>query len=65
MYGWFWGHLPGPTPVRILLSVVIIAVLVVVLFLVVFPVIDEMLPIDESEIETAGLGFPGLRGSSA
>lgn len=58
MYGWLWNVLPGPTPVRILLLVLLFALLVVVLFLWVFPIVDAMLPIDESEIETAGSSTP-------
>ncbi|GAB3594172.1 hypothetical protein GCM10027446_17650 [Angustibacter peucedani] len=32
MYGWLWRHLPGPTPVRALVCVVLVAAVVVVLF---------------------------------
>ena len=26
MYGWLWRHLPGPTPVRLVLAVLLAAV---------------------------------------
>jgi len=53
MYGWFWNHLPGPVPVRILLALAIFALIVVLLFLYVFPLVDSWLPFDESNVDAA------------
>ena len=44
MYGWIWRALPGPTPVKLLGSVVLLAAVVAVLFFVVFPVVEPHLP---------------------
>ncbi|RZS91244.1 hypothetical protein EV189_0480 [Motilibacter rhizosphaerae] len=44
MYAWIWRHLPGPWPVRTLLSLVLLAATVAVLFTVVFPWAEQALP---------------------
>ena len=44
MYAWIWRHLPGPWPVRTLLSVVLVAVAVLLLFTVAFPWAEDSLP---------------------
>lgn len=51
MYSWFWNHLPGPVPLRVLLTFLILAMIVVLLFLYVFPAVDAWLPFDESDVE--------------
>ena len=58
MYGWMWSHLPGPTPIRLLITFLFAFLLVAVLFLWVFPAIDEMLLIDDSEISSSGEVLP-------
>lgn len=55
MYGWMWSNLPGPTPVRILITVLLAFLVVAVLYLWVFPVVDEKLQIDDSQISSAGV----------
>lgn len=44
MYAWIWRHLPGPWPVRALLSLMIAAAVVFGLFTVVFPWAEHALP---------------------
>ena len=44
MYGWIWRHLPGPWPVRVVLSLVLAGAVVVLLFTVVFPWAEHALP---------------------
>ena len=44
MYAWMWRHLPGPTPVRVLLALTLVALVVVVLFAAVFPWAEAVLP---------------------
>lgn len=46
MYAWLWQHLPGATPTRILLAVLLTAAVVALLFGVAFPWIDQHLAID-------------------
>lgn len=63
MYGWMWGHLPGPVPVRLLITLLLAFLIVGVLFVWVYPAIDEMLSIDDSEISTSGLSRTDERAS--
>lgn len=44
MYAWIWRRLPGPLPVRVLLSVLLVALVVAVLFTWVFPWAETSLP---------------------
>ena len=53
MYGWMWSRLPGPVPVRLLISFLFALLLIAVLFLWVFPLIDGMLNIDDSEVSSS------------
>lgn len=46
MYGWIWRKLPGATPVKLLLALVIVAVVCVLLFTIVFPWVSSILPVD-------------------
>jgi len=54
MYGWLWNHLPGPTPVRVLLALLVASALVVVLFAWVFPWLEPRLPFTDVTVDTAG-----------
>jgi hypothetical protein len=47
MYGWLWRRLPGPTPLRVLLAVLLVLAVVVALFLVVFPWLEPRLPFND------------------
>lgn len=44
MYAALWALLPGPTPVRILISVVLVALVLLLLFTVVFPWASQFVP---------------------
>ena len=44
MYGFIWRHLPGPTPVKILISVVLLAAVFMLLMEVIFPIISQYMP---------------------
>jgi hypothetical protein len=46
MYIWIWRHLPGPTPVRVLQSLLLFLLVVALLFFVVFPWAEPYLPFD-------------------
>ena len=54
MYGWIWRHLPGPTPVRALIALVLIAGIVLLLFTVVFPWLEPLLPFTDVTVDDAG-----------
>lgn len=51
MYGWIWNHLPGPTPVRVLLTLAVVAAVVALLFTVVFPWAVTWLPGQDVSVE--------------
>jgi hypothetical protein len=51
MYAFVWRHLPGPLPVRILLTLVLIAAVVAVLFLWVFPDIAPHMPFNNGTVD--------------
>ncbi|MFD4293650.1 hypothetical protein ACFWPA_05605 [Rhodococcus sp. NPDC058505] len=44
MYGYFWGVLPGPRPVKVLLATVLAAAVFLLLMEVVFPWVSEQMP---------------------
>lgn len=54
MYGWIWRHLPGPTPVRLLIALVVIAGIVLLLFTVVFPWLEPLLPFTDVTVDDEG-----------
>ena len=47
MYAWVWRHLPGPWPVRALITVVLAVAIVLVLFLWGFPWVEETFGIND------------------
>lgn len=53
MYVWFWRHLPGPLPARLLLAALALAAVVALLFLVVFPYVETRLPYSEVTVDPA------------
>ena len=57
MYGALWRHLPGPWPVKLLLSLVAVALVVAVCFLWLFPAIAPYMPFNGSSVQT---GLPLL-----
>jgi hypothetical protein len=50
MYAWLWRHLPGPTPVRALLALILLAVVVVLLLFVIYPQVDPLLPFNHVNV---------------
>jgi len=54
VYGWFWRHLPGSVPVRVLLALLTLALVVVVLFTVVFPQVEPLLPFSDVTVDGDG-----------
>ena len=50
MYAALWALLPGPTPVRALIAVVLVALVLVLLFTVVFPWASQFVPGQEVSV---------------
>lgn len=44
MYSWIWRSLPGHTPLKMLISLVLLLGVVALLFFVVFPIVEVHLP---------------------
>ena len=44
MYAWIWRHLPGPVPIRLVISLALVAAVVLLLFTTVFPWAEQSLP---------------------
>ncbi len=64
MYAWIWNHLPGPTAVRALISLVTLSLLVMVLFTWVFPWLEPRLPFTDVTVDplsSTGLSTTGDR----
>lgn len=51
MYTWFWRHLPGPLPVRLLLCLIAFGAITVILFFVVFPWVEPKLPFSDVTVD--------------
>lgn len=51
MYAWIWRHLPGPTPVRLLVALLLVAAAVALLLTVVFPWAVTLLPGQDVSVE--------------
>jgi hypothetical protein len=58
MYGPLWRWLPGPWPVKVLLSIVLVLVVVVLCFLWLFPAIAPYMPFNGNSVKS-GLPFSG------
>jgi hypothetical protein len=54
VYVWFWRHLPGPFPVRLVLALLAFAVVVLLLFTEVFPRLEPLLPFNSVTVEPSG-----------
>jgi hypothetical protein len=57
MYGPLWRRLPGPWPVKTLLSMILVVGVVAVCFLWLFPAIAPHMPFNGSSVQS-GLPFP-------
>ncbi|MFC8935994.1 hypothetical protein ACFT1A_28280 [Rhodococcus sp. NPDC057135] len=44
MYGYLWGALPGPRPVKVLIVLVLVVAVVLLLMEIVFPWVSEHMP---------------------
>lgn len=51
MYGWIYRHLPGPTPVRALLAILLGAIVVTLLLFVVFPAVEPFVPLNDVTVQ--------------
>lgn len=47
MYSWIWNKLPGGRGQKIVAAVVLFAAITLFLYIVVFPVIEQLIGIDE------------------
>jgi hypothetical protein len=56
MYGSIWRALPGPTPVRALIALLLALAVVAVLFLWVFPWAEQHLPFLNVTVDQGGGG---------
>jgi hypothetical protein len=57
MYGTLWRRLPGPWPVKALVSLALVLAVVAICFLWLFPVIATYLPFNDNSVQT-GLPYP-------
>ncbi len=51
MYSWIWRHLPGNTPVRAAISLVLVLGVVFLLFQYVFPWAEPLLPFNDVTVD--------------
>jgi hypothetical protein len=54
MYAWIWRSLPGPTPVRAILALLLALAVVAILFLWVFPWLEPRLPFTDVTVDPGG-----------
>ena len=52
MYASLWRVLPGPWPVKVLISVILVVVVVAVCFLWLFPAAAPLMPFNDNTIQT-------------
>jgi hypothetical protein len=55
MYASLWRVLPGPWPVKVLLSAILVVVVVAVCFLWLFPAVAPFMPFNGNTIQTGPL----------
>ena len=55
MYASLWRALPGPWPVKVLLSAILAVVVVAVCFLWLFPAVAPLMPFNDNRIQTGPL----------
>jgi hypothetical protein len=51
VYTWIWRHLPGNTPVKRVLALVLIAAVCALLLFVVFPEVEPLLPFTDVTVD--------------
>ena len=52
MYASLWRVLPGPWPVKVLISVILVVVVVAVCFLWLFPAVAPLMPFNDTTVGT-------------
>ena len=52
MYGALWRLLPGPRPVKALLSLILVVAAVLVCFIWLFPAIAPLMPFNDNSVQT-------------
>ncbi|MFN3338258.1 MAG: hypothetical protein ACK40Z_01040 [Dietzia sp.] len=58
MYAWLYRRLPGPTPVRILLVLVLLAAAFLLLMEVVFPAVESLMPYSDVSVDPVAVSRP-------
>jgi hypothetical protein len=58
MYGWIWGHLPGPWPAKLGVSLAGFLAVVVLLFAFVFPWLEPRLPFSGVTVDQSAGALP-------
>lgn len=56
VYAWLYRMLPGPTPVRILLAMLLLVAVFFLLMEVVFPAVEPYLPYSDVSVNTVSQG---------
>lgn len=51
MYAWLYRRLPGPTPMRVLLVVLLLAAFILLLMEVVFPAVEHLMPYTDVAVQ--------------
>ncbi|MED7950570.1 MULTISPECIES: hypothetical protein [unclassified Streptomyces] len=59
MYGWIWRHLPGPSPVKAVISLLLVLGVVYLLFTYVFPWAEPLLPFGDVTVDGGDDGAVG------
>ena len=52
MYGFLWRRMPGPWPVRAMLSLVLVLALVAALFVWGFPMLAPLMPFNDGTVQS-------------
>ena len=50
MYGWLWRHIPGPTPVRVLVVLAAVVALFFLLMEVLYPLVEDAMPFSDVSV---------------
>ncbi|WP_216692871.1 hypothetical protein [Dietzia psychralcaliphila] len=58
MYAWLYRRLPGRTPLRILLVLVLLAAAFLLLMEVVFPAVDSLMPYSDVSVDPVAAPRP-------
>lgn len=58
MYGWLWRRFPGGLVGKLLCSAVLLAGALALLFFVVFPRVEQLLPFQDVNVDTAPSSAP-------